>query len=160
MNDFNKFENVIIEWIKNNDKNTKQILELIQNHKKSEFWFSSIIGFFYQYGIDCDVDKEKSLEFFLLAINNEKSLIQNEENDNENNEFGLLQSYNIIIGKYLLSLFYYKDIISDLRNLSDVEVKYLKSARKGDPIAQYNLGYCYQHGKGVTQDHNKAFECQ
>ena len=77
------------------------------------------MDFFYQLGVDCDVDKSKALELYLLAINNDdcEFLNQNfahlhllEANDNE---FDTLQSINIIVGKYLLSLFYYKDIISD-----------------------------------------------
>jgi len=108
-------------------KDTKTILELMQNHKETKFWFSSIIGFFYQCGIGCDVDKNKALKLYLLAVNNEESLIQQftnlqsvEENDNEFDmlqninitiEFDTYQNFNIIIGKYLLSLFYYKDII-------------------------------------------------
>src|SRR5437763_1972577 len=65
-NDFNTFENDLSKWIKNIDKNTKPILELMQNHKENEFWFSNIIGFFYQNGISCEVDKDKSLELYLL----------------------------------------------------------------------------------------------
>jgi len=68
----NKVENVLSEWIRNIDKNTKSILELMENHEKNEFWFISIIGFFYQYGIGCDVDKNKALELYLLAVSNEK----------------------------------------------------------------------------------------
>jgi hypothetical protein len=71
-----------MEWIKN--KSIKSILELMKNHNKSEFLFSSIIGFFYQYGIDCSVNKSKALELYLLAVNNEKSLDErSEENDIE-----------------------------------------------------------------------------
>jgi len=47
-NDFSTFDNSLSEWIKNIDKNAKTILKLMQNHK---VLFSSIIGFFYQYGI-------------------------------------------------------------------------------------------------------------
>src|ERR1043165_5752127 len=50
-NTFNNFENLLIEWIKNelehNDLNVKAFLESIQNHPIS---FSSLIGFFYQHG--------------------------------------------------------------------------------------------------------------
>src|ERR1051325_9399157 len=115
--DFNTFEDALTEWIKNIDKKDKSIFESMKNHHQSKFWFSSIIGFFYQLGIGCDVDKNKALELYLLTVNNDDNefLNQNfahlyllEENDNE---FDALQSINIIIGKYLLSLFYYKDII-------------------------------------------------
>jgi TPR repeat protein len=34
------------------------------------FWY--LLGFFYQYGIVCNVDKNKALELYLLAVNNKK----------------------------------------------------------------------------------------
>src|SRR6266496_6642318 len=68
------FENTLNEWIKDLGKNTKAILELMQNHKESEFWFSGIIGFFYQCGIGCNIDKNHALELYLLTVNNERSL--------------------------------------------------------------------------------------
>ena len=64
-----------------------------------------------------------------------------------------VQYNNIIIGKYLLSWFYYKDIILHEKQLNELN---LKSVKKGDPIAQYRLGYYYQYG--VVQDHKKAVE--
>src|ERR1051326_1938977 len=111
MEDFNTIENTLIEWIKNSNKNIEFILGLMQNHKQTKLWFSSIIGFFYQHGVGCDPDKDKALKLYLLIINNdEKEFLIKEEND-------ILQSINIIIGKYLLSLFYYKDIILGKRKL-------------------------------------------
>src|SRR2546423_1525379 len=44
-NEFSMLNNSLSEWIKNIDKDAKTIL--MQNHK---VLFSSIIGFFYQYG--------------------------------------------------------------------------------------------------------------
>src|SRR3954454_16558006 len=115
INDCSTFQNTLSEWIKNIDKN---ILELMQNHNGNDFWFSSIIGFFYQYGIGCEVDENLALELYLLAVNNEEpsnkkyiKLHLLKENDDE---FNILQGINTIIGKYLLSLFYYKDIILDI----------------------------------------------
>ena len=76
--------------------------------------FSSIIELFYQYDIGCDVDKNKVLGLYLLsptaAVDNKEFLIiekftnlhLSEENGEE---FNTLQSINIMIGKYLLSLF-------------------------------------------------------
>ncbi|PKY43691.1 hypothetical protein RhiirA4_457744 [Rhizophagus irregularis] len=118
------FENILIEWIKNIDKNTNLILKLMQNHKESKLWFSSIIGFFYQYGIDCIIDKNKALELYLLAINNKENTLEDEFDDN------ILQNINVNIGKYLLSMFYYKDIILDKINLNKLECS--ESARKGE----------------------------
>jgi TPR repeat protein len=162
MNNINNFENILSELINVYDKSTKSILELMKNHKKKKFWFSSIMGFFYQYGIYCNIDKDMALESYLLAIKNDEFSDHKFNDDNDDNdEFIMFQNINSIIGKYLLSLYYYKDIILDIRNLdglSDLVIKYLKSARKGDPIDQYNLGTCYQYGKGIAQDYNKAFE--
>src|ERR1051325_8886258 len=76
--DFNTIENNLNKWMKyicNN--NTETILNLMQNHEPH---FSSIVGFFYQHGIGCNIDRNKALElYFLAAINNsdEDSLIQN-----------------------------------------------------------------------------------
>src|ERR1043165_3613575 len=91
---FDTFENTtLIQSIKNTHENTKTILELMKNHKESKIWFSSIIGFFYQNGIGCDIDKSEALKFYSLAVmNNEESLNQkfinlnlSEEDDNEFN---------------------------------------------------------------------------
>ena len=58
-NNFNTLENILSKWIKNLDN--ESIFELMQNHEQTKLWFSSIIGFFYQLGINCDVDKNKAL---------------------------------------------------------------------------------------------------
>src|SRR5436305_9009665 len=84
-NDFYIFENTLIEWIKNIDKNAKTILELMQSHN-DKVWFTSIIGFFYQYGIGCDVDENKALEMYLLTFNDEESLIFQFTNSNLSEE--------------------------------------------------------------------------
>ncbi|CAB4481156.1 unnamed protein product [Rhizophagus irregularis] len=117
------FENTLSEWIKNITKDTKTILELMQNHEKCELWFSGILGFFYQCGISCDhVDKTKALELYLLAVSNKEALCQKSTTklhllEENNDKCDMLQNINIMIGKYLLSLFYYNDIILDKINL-------------------------------------------
>ena len=111
INDFSTFENILRKWIISHDKDVESIFKLMQNHEQTKFWFSSIIGFFYQHGVGCDPDKDKALKLYLLIINNdEKEFLIKEEHD-------ILQNINIIIGKYLLSLFYYKDIILGKRKL-------------------------------------------
>src|SRR6266496_1395768 len=80
-NDFNDFEKITSEWIRNNiesnNKNFNKILELMEIHKESKFWFTSLIG------------------------------------------------------KYLLSLFYYKDIILFQNELINLQ----KLAENGDSKA-------------------------
>src|SRR4051812_38814388 len=74
-NGFNDFEKILSEWIKHkckkSDKNPKEILELMKNYKDSAFWITSFMGFLYQLGIGCDVDRTKAHELYLLAIENE-----------------------------------------------------------------------------------------
>src|ERR1044072_4734801 len=94
INDWNTFEITLSEWINDINKNTKTILALLQ---KNEFLFSSIIGFFYQYGIGCDViDKSKSLKLYLFAVNNEKSPNQKYTNlrllEEIGDEFDIMQN--------------------------------------------------------------------
>ena len=51
----------------------------MQNHKQTDPWFSSIIGFFYQFGVSCDIDKNQALKLYLLtvSINEKESLDKN-----------------------------------------------------------------------------------
>ncbi|GES92199.1 kinase-like domain-containing protein [Rhizophagus clarus] len=93
--------------------------------KNHENWFSSIIGFFYEYDIDNDdnddndIIESKSLEFYLLSINKEKNLIT------------IYQVLNIIEKK---------------KHEHKAFECYLKASEEGNSSAQNNLGYCYQHG--------------
>ena len=89
----------------------------MENHEENENWFSSLIGFFYEHGIcgSDTIDKNKSLELYLLSINKEELV-------------SVYQIINTIIAKYLLSLYYYKDIILNKRDLIAKEFKYLKYA--------------------------------
>src|SRR6266498_5347189 len=106
INSFDDFENLSIEWIKStlehNDMNAETFLGSIQNH---QILFSSLIGFFYQHGIGCNVNKDKALEMYLLAIKQDE-----------------VQTINRTIAKYLLSLLYYKDIILTNKISTDLTI--------------------------------------
>ncbi|CAB4492143.1 unnamed protein product [Rhizophagus irregularis] len=158
-NDFNNFEKIFCECIKseieiNNYENYNYILNMIENHIESKFWFTSLIGFFYNFGIGCKLNKEKALDFYLLVIDNEKIEI-----DFSNENFNLLKNKNIIIGKYLLSLFYYKDIIIDMEGFNYYQskgnndqnelMKLIKLAKNGDLDAQYDLAARYMGGRAI-----------
>ncbi|CAB5380059.1 unnamed protein product [Rhizophagus irregularis] len=105
-----KYEELLSDWIQNffieKEKDTKIILKLMENHEENENWFSSIIGFFYENGINNDniiIDKNKSLKLYsLVSIYNDKK---------NKNLISTHQILNIIISKYLLSFYYYKDIL-------------------------------------------------
>ena len=62
LEDYIDFEKISIDWINHklekNDKDPNQILKVMKNHENCKSWFTSLIGFFYQLGIGCDVDKK------------------------------------------------------------------------------------------------------
>ncbi|RIA98815.1 hypothetical protein C1645_28437 [Glomus cerebriforme] len=133
----------------------------MENHKESKFWFTSFIGFFYQLGIGCVLNREKATEYYYLSINF--------ENKYNSNSFNLLSNKNIIIGKYLLSLFYYKDIIIDIEGFNFKKkkpennnqkelLKLLQLAKNDDSTAQYNLAICYKNGNYIEINHKKSFK--
>ena len=72
--DFNTFEVSSVRWVKdvleNHDKNFNDFFKMMQNHEKCQVWFSSFIGFFYQHGIGCDINKNLALELFSIIVNN------------------------------------------------------------------------------------------
>ncbi|CAB4373409.1 unnamed protein product [Rhizophagus irregularis] len=93
MDDFDSFENVLTNWINfflenSNDKDPKKILKIMESHKENKSWFTSLIGYFYQF------DKN---QLHLIVVKN-------------NDALNLLRNSNTIIGKYFI-FFYYKDII-------------------------------------------------
>src|ERR1051325_9147300 len=95
--DLNMFENNLIKWIRSIDKDVELIFKLMQSHEQTDFWFSSIIGFFYQFGLGCDVDKNKALELYLLTVNNDDNEFLNQNFahlhllEGNDNEFDALQ---------------------------------------------------------------------
>ncbi|RIA90346.1 hypothetical protein C1645_823479 [Glomus cerebriforme] len=135
---------------------------------KVNFGLQVLLDFFYQIGIGCDLDKEKMIELYFLAINNENEKDSLNENFKDKDTFYLLRNENIIIGKHLLSLFYYKDIIIDTEGFNYTQnrknneenefTKFLNSAEKENSNAQYNLAICYVDGMGIQNDEEKAFE--
>ncbi|RIA91509.1 hypothetical protein C1645_875361 [Glomus cerebriforme] len=195
-NDFNNFEKNLSDWIieidENNGRNPNKILEEMQYHKESKCWFSSLIGFFYQFGIGCLQDNKKAMEFYFLAIYNEQDSNKDFNKphliEEINDSFDSLRNKNIIIGKYLLSLFYYSDIILDINykqnklitlqrltenddlesqcnliigakaNYRKIFESFLSSAEKGNPNAQFYLATCYMDGIGTEKDEKKAFD--
>ncbi len=79
-------ENKTIKWINILEDfqciNFKTIIGLMENHQKTDLWFSSLIGFFYQHGIgECEINQDKALESYLLAVNTESEENLNQFND-------------------------------------------------------------------------------
>jgi hypothetical protein len=83
----------------------------MKNHKVN-FGSQVLLDFFYQLGIGCNSDRKKAIEFYLLSVNNEtENDSSNKHFTHKNNKTFNINKRNIIIEKYLLSMFYYKDII-------------------------------------------------
>ena len=46
-----------------------------------------------------------------------------------------------------------------LKNYQKAFPLFKQASERGHPVAQFNLGLCYEHGKGVTPDPVKAAKC-
>src|SRR6266498_2945514 len=72
---YTNFENTLTEWIQDffnhNEKDPKIILKLMEEHKESENWFSSLIGFFHEHGLGDDdsitADKNLTSIFYISS---------------------------------------------------------------------------------------------
>ncbi|PKC58799.1 HCP-like protein [Rhizophagus irregularis] len=169
--DFENFEKISTNWIKtsleSSDKDPEIFLKIMENHKENKSWFTSLIGYFYQFGIGCNLNREKALDCYLIAINNNINYDTLDIiNKNQlpmivknNGVFNLLRNSNTIIGKYLLSLFYYKDFINSILSVTDLEQNkllfLLKLDGKSKLEVHFNLIICR---KDVNVDYKKVFE--
>ncbi|RGB34276.1 hypothetical protein C1646_815492 [Rhizophagus diaphanus] len=99
------FHCIIWKPVEEKEKDSKIILKLMENHEENENWFSSIIGFFYENGINNDniiVDKNKSSKLYslknilnpLLKRSNESQNVKKKELVEFNN-LGYLYQYGI-----------------------------------------------------------------
>ena len=55
-------DNFLFEY----DLDPKSILEIMTSNSQNIFCYSSLIGFFYQYGIGCEVDRAKAFEIYSI----------------------------------------------------------------------------------------------
>jgi len=152
--DFKGFDKHATDWMKKYiEENMKRVtVEYVfnvllkfyqENHLE---YFSSLLGFFYQYGIGHKVNKMKALEMY------KSSAMQDNLGKNIYNH---LQNINQSVGEYLLALYYYKDIIVDKQK--SLKWSY-KPAKNGNTVSQCEIGYCYEYGIGTIQSDKKAFD--
>ncbi|RHZ81725.1 hypothetical protein Glove_117g128 [Diversispora epigaea] len=179
----------IKNYIREHKKNPVEILSKMISHE-SYYLFTSLIGFFYQYGIGTVADYQMALKFFNLAFN---QIIDTASSDssplrklyNINKEIGIFSiAYMYLDGLYFEKdakkafQIYYKlaDEGSNIalnsmaycydngfgieKNEEKALELYLKSAEKGNYIAQFNVGDCYMDGIGITKDELKGFQMQ
>ena len=106
------------------------MFEFMTSNSQNIFCYSSLIGFFYQHGIGCEVDEIKALEIFSNSVkNNQKSILKHDFLSNQMNETVTffnddIKKLNEIILQYFYSLFLYKDVI--LYRKESYEWKYKK----------------------------------
>ncbi|RIA81849.1 hypothetical protein C1645_700528 [Glomus cerebriforme] len=121
------------------------------------FCYSSLIGYFYQHGIGCEVNEAKAFEIFSNAIKYIQKTESNKFSFDQNNKTTTddIEKLNEIVLQYFYSLFIYKNIIL---NKYGIYKLHIRNAEKGDPTSQYYIGSCYYYGIKIKCDHNKAIE--
>ncbi|CAB4491221.1 unnamed protein product [Rhizophagus irregularis] len=117
---------------------------MMKNHEKSDLYFSSIIGFFYNYdlGIDDvnnnDNNNDMASYYYNIAIENGYKLTELDFDLNRNYENYYFQLENVIIGKYLLLFFYYKDHFIKLFNQNGNVPRILSRIRSSHNHLEYD----------------------
>ncbi|RHZ60990.1 hypothetical protein Glove_350g116 [Diversispora epigaea] len=119
----------------------------------SHYWFTSLIGFFYQFGIGTVIDNKMAFKFFDLAANeriymkNTSSNLSLRKFNNINKEIGII---------YLAHIYFHgRGIEKDLKKGFQI---YSKVADEGSDIALNRVAYCYYKGFGVEKNEKKACE--
>ncbi|RHZ75208.1 hypothetical protein Glove_216g129 [Diversispora epigaea] len=182
-----RVSNVIKNYIKRSNINPVKIfhhLIQLQHHEPYFLYFSSMIGFFYQYGIGTFIDYQLAFKMYSISANQEIDLSKMNLNYYVMN--------NKFIGQISLGIMYtfgngiQKDTKKAFRifikSAKEGSVKALscigfcfytgngvnkderkafkmdsKSAEKGDPVGQFNVGYDFREGVGIKKDENKSF---
>uniref|UniRef100_U9TMG8 HCP-like protein n=1 Tax=Rhizophagus irregularis (strain DAOM 181602 / DAOM 197198 / MUCL 43194) TaxID=747089 RepID=U9TMG8_RHIID len=154
------------------DLDPKDVLDIMTNNSENIFCYSSLIGFYYQYGIGYIISHRK---------NNYKLHIRNaEKGDNVSQYYvgncyrygiNIKRDYNKAIEWYVksseggnikaiykLGSFYYfgHNLIKDEKIAFEL---YLHSAEGGYYEALNTVGNCYYNGRGILKSGNKAFKC-
>jgi TPR repeat protein len=142
------------------DLDPNNVFKILTSNSQNIICYSSLIGFFYQYGIGCEVDKIKAFEIYSNTIKNDHKLILNQFSFDHKNEIIIFYNDDIIklnekVTQFFYSLLFYKDIIS--HKIINYKLN-IKNVEKGDNVSQYNIGNCYRYGINMKKDYNKAIE--
>jgi TPR repeat protein len=119
LNNYNVTSQEIYKWLLNSQDNSNYVF---------------LLGVFYNFGIEVNVDKQKAFELYQNAAN-------------------LGDTSGIISLGYC----YEKGIGTGVNRKKAFEL-YQKAANLGNPRGIRNLGYCYFNGIGTTFDYQKAFK--
>src|SRR3954454_11932166 len=113
------------------DLDPKNVFNIMTSSPQNICCYSSLIGFFYQHGIGCEVDKIKAFETFSNAVNNNQNVESTHFSFDEaittfcNDD---IKKLNEITLQYFYSIFLYKDIILYRKNNYKLHIK---SAERG-----------------------------
>ncbi|RHZ81654.1 hypothetical protein Glove_117g134 [Diversispora epigaea] len=138
----------IKNYIREHKKNPVEILFKMISHPYY-YWFTSLIGFFYQHGIGTVADNPMAFQFYNLAANNISS--------SDSSSFRKLYNINKEIGNISLALMYLYGLGVD-KDMKKAFQIYYKLADKGSLMASNSVAYCYDYGLGVEKNEEKAFE--
>ncbi|RIA81847.1 hypothetical protein C1645_836295 [Glomus cerebriforme] len=155
----NSLSEIIKNYLWEYDLDPKNVLEIMTSTSQNIFYYSSLIGYFYQRGIGCKVNEAKTLEIFSNAFKYIQKTGSNQFLLNNKNEAIIfcnndIKKLNEMILLYFYSLFFYEDLI--LNSMDNYKL-HIRNAEKGDPISQYYIGN-YYFGIGTGCDYNKAIE--
>ncbi|RHZ75050.1 hypothetical protein Glove_217g5 [Diversispora epigaea] len=142
---------MIKNYIREHKKNPVEIFYEIIRHP-SYYWFTSLIGFFYQNGIGTVVDNQMAFNFFNLSVNKIIDTFAS-------NPSPLRKLYNLnkeICTISLADMYLYGQGVE--KNTNKAFQIYSKAAEEGSYIALNCMAYCYEFGFGVEKNEEKAFE--
>ncbi|RHZ87355.1 hypothetical protein Glove_37g96 [Diversispora epigaea] len=146
---------MIKNYIRKCNKSPVKVLYEMIRHP-SYYWLTSLIGFFYLYGIGTIVDYKMAFKFFSLAAN-EITDMKNISFANSSSPLRKFYNINKEIGlMYLASL--YLDGLGVEKDRKKAFQIFSKVADEGSLIALNKLANCYELGFGVEKNERKAFE--
>ncbi|RHZ87354.1 hypothetical protein Glove_37g97 [Diversispora epigaea] len=145
---------MIKNYIRERNKNPVKVLYEMIKHP-SYYWFTSLIGFFYLYGIGTVIDSKMAFEFFSLATN-EITDMRNVSFTNPSSTKKLYEINKEIGFIYLANL--YLDGQGVEKNMKKAFQIYSKVADQGSLIALNKVAYSYGNGFGIEKNEETAFK--
>ncbi|RHZ60947.1 hypothetical protein Glove_350g138 [Diversispora epigaea] len=142
----------IKNYVREHNLNPAKILHEMIRYP-SHHWFSSLIGFFYQFGIGTVIDNQMAFKFFNIAsdetiyVRNDSSNLSIRKFYNINKEIGIIRLAHMYL--------YGRGVEKDLKKCFQI---YSKVADEGSNAALICMAYCYYKGFGVEKNEEKAFK--